>query len=68
MENSTDFINFISDKLSKTKFDKLPELFMSSKKMVTMRLKHPERLTASQVSILIELTGLTINDFKPYIN
>jgi len=58
---------FISDKLSKKTFDDMYLFFKSSKKMVTMRLRHPDTLTASQLCVLIELTGLTFEDFKPFI-
>ena len=66
-KKTNDFKSFIEKNLSKENFDKLPELFKASKKMVTMRLKNPKRLTGAQLNTLIRLTGLNFEDFKAFI-
>lgn len=65
---NVDFMNFIEQHLSKKNYEKLPILFKSSKRMATMRLKNPKRLTPLQFNVLVELSGLTLEDFKPFIS
>ncbi len=61
------FIDYIESCLTKKDLDRLYLKFGTSKKWVTMRLKNPKKLTGSEVYILMEITGKTFDDLKPFI-
>lgn len=59
---------FLSKHMINEKFINLHLELNVSKKMITAIYKQPSKLTSGQLYKLIELTGLTLEDFKPYIN
>lgn len=66
LKNQDSFIDYIESCTSKKDLEGLYLRFGKSKKWVTMRLKNPKKLTGNEVSTLMDITGKTFEDFKPY--
>lgn len=66
-KNQESFKDFIESSLSKKEVDNLYSKMGKSKKWVTMRLLSPKKLKGCELILLLEITGKSIEDFKPYL-
>lgn len=62
------FDNFLVSTLTKGIYDSLHIKLGISKKMLTVLKREPKRLNAMYIQIIMELTGKSFDELKPFIN
>lgn len=65
---SNQFIQFLTENLTVETYFTLYKELCISKRMLTVLLRNPKRLTFQQLSKISELTSRPIDDFKKFIN
>jgi len=66
--NSSEFLKFLSENLTAETYFSLFKELNISKRMLTILLRTPKRLSFEQLRKISELTAKPIDDFKKFIN